>query len=76
MDRRNVPSAEHPAPRYRRTVRIAGMEWVTALLALAMCLLFATGIAMLTRSPTATVAATAGIAVGLVAVSRILRTGR
>ncbi|WP_280426532.1 hypothetical protein [Nocardia carnea] len=52
------------------------MEWVTALLALAMCLLFAAGIAMLTHSLVATVAATAGIGVGLAAVSRILRTGR
>lgn len=52
------------------------MEWVTALLALAMCLLFAVGIAMLTHSLVATVAGTGGIAVGLVAVSRILRTGR
>ncbi|MFI1461219.1 hypothetical protein [Nocardia carnea] len=76
MDHRNVPSARHPAPRYHRTVRIAGMEWVTALLALAMCLLFATGIAMLTHSLVTTAAATAGIGVGLVAVSRILRAGR
>ncbi|NKY57132.1 MULTISPECIES: hypothetical protein [Nocardia] len=76
MDRRSVPNVERPAPRYGRTVRIAGMEWVTALLALAMCLLFAAGIAMLTHSLVATVAATAGIGVGLVAVSRILRTGR
>lgn len=76
MDRRSVQRSEHPAPRYGRTVRIAGMEWVTALLALAMCLLFAVGIAMLTHSLVATVAGTGGIAVGLVAVSRILRTGR
>ncbi|MGI5220737.1 hypothetical protein [Nocardia sp. CA-290969] len=76
MDRRSVPRAEQPVPRRTRTVRIAGMEWVTALLALAMCLLFAAGIAMLTRSTVATVVGTAGIAMGLVAVSRILRAGR
>ena len=76
MDRRSVQNAEQPAPRSARTVRIAGMEWVTALLALAMCLLFAAGIAMLTHSLVATVVATAGIAMGLAAVSRILRTGR
>lgn len=52
------------------------MEWVTALLALAMCLLFAAGIAMLTHSVVATVVAAAGIAVGLAAVSRILRMAR
>ncbi|WP_280399960.1 hypothetical protein [Nocardia carnea] len=76
MDPRSVPRPEQPAIRRTRTVRIAGMEWVTALLALAMCLLFATGIALLTRSTAATLVGTAGIAVGLAAVSRILRTGR
>lgn len=76
MDRRSVQNAEQSAPRSARTVRIAGMEWVTALLALAMCLLFAAGIAMLTHSLEATVVATACIGMGLAAVSRILRTGR
>jgi hypothetical protein len=76
MDPRSVPSAEHPTPRRGRTIRIAGVEWVTALLALAMCLLFAAGIAMLTGSVVATVVSAAGIAVGLAAVSKILRSAR
>lgn len=59
-----------------RPTRIAGMEWGTALLALATCLIFTTGIAAITQSFSAALIATASILVGLGITLRILRTPR
>ncbi len=59
-----------------RPTRIAGMEWGTALLALATCLIFSTGIAAITQSFSAALIATASILVGLGITLRILRTPR
>lgn len=57
-----------------RPVRVAGMEWGTALIAAVSCLVFAVGTALLTRSLLAAVPATAVIALGLFLTLRILRT--
>lgn len=59
-----------------RPTRIAGMEWGTALLALATCLVFTTGIAAITQSLEAALIATASILAGLGITLRILRTPR
>ncbi len=59
-----------------RPTRIAGMEWGTALLALATCLIFSTGIAAITQSFSTAMIATASILVGLGITLRILRTPR
>lgn len=59
-----------------RPTRIAGMEWGTALLALATCLIFSTAIAALTQSLSAALLATASIIIGLGIALRILRTPR
>lgn len=56
-----------------RPTRIAGMEWGTALLALATCLIFSTGIAALTQSFATALVATASILLGLGLTLRILR---
>ncbi|WP_280406742.1 hypothetical protein [Nocardia carnea] len=59
-----------------RPARIAGMEWGTALLALATCLIFGTGIAAITQSFSTALIATASILVGLGITLRILRSPR
>lgn len=59
-----------------RPARIAGMEWGTALLALATCLIFSTGIAAITQSFATALVATASILVGLGITLRILRSAR
>lgn len=59
-----------------RPTRIAGMEWGTALLALATCLIFSTGIAAITQSFATALAATAAILIGLGFTLRILRSPR
>jgi hypothetical protein len=59
-----------------RPTRIAGMEWGTALLALATCLIFSTGIAAITQSLSTALIATASILVGLGITLRILRSPR
>ncbi|MEU1981949.1 hypothetical protein [Nocardia sp. NPDC019395] len=59
-----------------RPARIAGMEWGTALLALATCLIFGTGIAAITQSFSTALIATAIILVGLGITLRILRSPR
>lgn len=56
-----------------RPTRIAGMEWGTALLALATCLIFSTSIAAITQSLPTALIATASILVGLGITLRILR---
>lgn len=56
-----------------RPTRIAGMEWGTALLALATCLIFSTSIAAITQSFTTALVATASILLGLGITLRILR---
>lgn len=66
-------TARHRSTR-RRPVRVAGMERGTALLAAVSCLVFATGTALLTRSPGTTAFATIAIALGLTLTLRILRT--
>lgn len=59
-----------------RPARIAGMEWGTALLALATCLTFTVGIAAITQSVADALIATASIAVGLAVTLRTLRSAR
>ncbi|MEU4315167.1 hypothetical protein [Nocardia sp. NPDC024068] len=59
-----------------RPARIAGMEWGTALLALATCLIFSTGIAALTQSLGTALIATVSILAGLGVALRILRSPR
>ena len=59
-----------------RPNRIAGMEWGTALLALATCLIFSTGIAAITQSLAAALIATASILVGIGIALRILKSPR
>ncbi|WP_245551081.1 hypothetical protein [Nocardia paucivorans] len=59
-----------------RPARIAGMEWGTALLALATCLTFTAGIAAITQSATDALVATVSIAVGLAVALRTLRSAR
>lgn len=56
-----------------RPTRIAGMEWGTALLALATCLIFSTSIAAITQSFASALVATASILIGLGITLRILR---
>jgi hypothetical protein len=56
-----------------RPTRIAGMEWGTALLALATCLIFSTSIAAITQSFATALVATASILIGLGITLRILR---
>lgn len=56
-----------------RPTRIAGMEWGTALLALATCLIFGTSIAAITQSFASALVATASILIGLGITLRILR---
>ncbi|WP_245839453.1 hypothetical protein [Nocardia donostiensis] len=56
-----------------RPTRIAGMEWGTALLALATCLMFTAGIATMTRSVATILIASASIAAGLAVTLKILR---
>ncbi|MGW5383249.1 hypothetical protein [Nocardia sp. NPDC003963] len=56
-----------------RPVRVAGMEWGTAVLAAIACLVGAVGTAVLTGSIVAAVLATAVIALGLALTLRILR---
>ncbi len=56
-----------------RPTRIAGMEWGTALLAFATCLIFSTSIAAITQSFTSALLATASILIGLGITLRILR---
>jgi len=58
---------------HNRPTRIAGMEWGTALLAVATCLLFAAGIATITHSVATIAIAAASIAVGVALALRILR---
>ncbi|MFQ6329443.1 hypothetical protein ACLMAL_25365 [Nocardia sp. CWNU-33] len=59
-----------------RTHRIAGVEWGTALLALATCFTFTAGIAAITRSFTTAAVSTVCIAAGLVLTLRILPPNR
>lgn len=49
------------------------MEWGTALLALATCLMFTAGIATMTRSVATILIASASIAAGLAVTLKILR---
>ncbi|WP_189094710.1 hypothetical protein [Nocardia jinanensis] len=57
-----------------RPIRVAGMEWGTAVLAVIACLVVAAGTAVLTGSIAAAVLATTVIALGLVLTLRILRS--
>ncbi|MGW0181709.1 hypothetical protein [Nocardia sp. NPDC003345] len=68
--------SESMAALRNRPARIAGMEWGTALLALATCLIFSTGIAAITQSLGTALVATACILVGLGITLRILRSPR
>ncbi|NUP25857.1 MAG: hypothetical protein HOQ44_04035, partial [Nocardia sp.] len=55
-----------------RPIRVAGMEWGTAVLVVLACLVVAAGTAVLTGSIAAAVLATVFIALGLVVTLRIL----
>jgi hypothetical protein len=55
-----------------RTHRIAGVEWGTALLALATCLTFTAGIAVITQSVTPAIVSTGFMAAGLALTLKIL----
>ncbi|WP_280209354.1 hypothetical protein [Nocardia cyriacigeorgica] len=56
-----------------RPARIVGMEWGTALLAIATCLIFTAGIAALTGTLSTAIPATAALAIGLLFTLRALR---
>ncbi|MBF6452000.1 hypothetical protein [Nocardia cyriacigeorgica] len=56
-----------------RPARIVGMEWGTALLAIAACLIFTAGIAALTGALSTALPATVALALGLFFTLRILR---
>ncbi|MGW1738804.1 hypothetical protein ACWCPQ_08325 [Nocardia sp. NPDC001965] len=56
-----------------RPVRVAGMEWGTAVLVILACLVVAVGTAVLTGSIIAAVLATVVITLGLILTLRILR---
>lgn len=56
-----------------RPARIVGMEWGTALLAIATCLIFTAGIAALTGTLSTAIPATVALALGLFITLRILR---
>ncbi|WP_280235160.1 hypothetical protein [Nocardia cyriacigeorgica] len=59
-----------------RPARIVGMEWGTALLAIATCLIFTVGIATLTHTLSTAITATIALIIGLVITLRILRPVR
>ncbi|WP_328394434.1 hypothetical protein [Nocardia sp. NBC_00416] len=61
---------------HEQPLRIVGMEWGTALLALITCLLFAVAVVAMTGSVLTAGLATAGIVAGLVMTLRILRFPR
>ncbi|NEW40956.1 hypothetical protein GV792_14405 [Nocardia cyriacigeorgica] len=59
-----------------RTTRIVGMEWGTALLAIATCLIFTAGIATLTHTLSTALTSAIALVIGLVITLRILRPAR
>lgn len=73
---RNAGYPENMTALRNRPARIAGLEWGTALLALATCLTFTAGIAAITQSVTDALIATVSIAVGLAITLRTLRSTR